>query len=83
MKLTTNHSQSSYGIPVLVDADNNAYGPDDIVSTHGSLGNLTAREYVKTWMYDWDQRSVDDIMLAGIFMGIDVQPAIDAYLNQM
>ena len=29
MTLTTNHAASSYGIPVLVDAQNNAYGPGD------------------------------------------------------
>lgn len=30
-KLTTAHPASSYGQPVLVDSDNNAYGQDDVV----------------------------------------------------
>ncbi len=28
--LTTEHSQSSYGLPVLVDEKNNPYGPADL-----------------------------------------------------
>jgi len=30
-RLTTDHSASSYGQPVLVDPDGNAYGPGDIL----------------------------------------------------
>ena len=29
-RVTTDHSASSYGIPVLVDADGIAYGPGDV-----------------------------------------------------
>lgn len=32
LQLTTEHSTSSYGIPVLVDENGNAYGPRDIVN---------------------------------------------------
>lgn len=35
MKLTTDHPASSYGIPVMVDDDGNAYGPRDVVPGTG------------------------------------------------
>ena len=37
MKLTTEHPASSYGIPVLVDDENNAYGGYDI-TPEGMIG---------------------------------------------
>lgn len=30
-RLTTEHAASSYGIPVLVDEEGNAYGPMDVL----------------------------------------------------
>lgn len=40
-RLTTDHAASSHGQPVLVDADNRAYGPAD------PLDGATAAEYVR------------------------------------
>ena len=31
LRLTCDHAASSYGIPVLVDAQGCAYGPDDVI----------------------------------------------------
>lgn len=42
MKLTTDHPASSYGIPVLVDDDGNAFGPADVIPAF----RVTAAEYV-------------------------------------
>ena len=54
MKLTTNHPQSSYGQPVLVDAKGNAYGVHDItpqgqtgaqyVEAHPRCGSVATRQ---------------------------------------
>lgn len=52
--LTTDHPASSYGQPVLVDQNNNAYGSADIV-THvpkdvfGESANITAGMIVARW----------------------------------
>lgn len=58
--LTTEHSSSSYGIPVLVDEEGNAYGPSDILpgisglewmnESHGLSENPTAAEFVQTYI---------------------------------
>lgn len=42
LTLTTNHPSSSYGIPVLVDENGNAYGPADRIKT-----TETAAEFVR------------------------------------
>ena len=43
-RVTTDHAASSYGIPVLVDADGNAYGPADVqdgtVQAHGPQAEM-------------------------------------------
>jgi hypothetical protein len=36
-RLTTLHAMSSYGVPVLVDGYNNAYGINDITPDHNGL----------------------------------------------
>jgi hypothetical protein len=46
-KLSTDHSQSSYGIPVLVhQGGGDAFGPDDIVQLFPSYGPLPAKTAV-------------------------------------
>ena len=52
--LTTNHSTSSYGQPVLVDADGVGHGPTDGIGEpytdiFGEPGQLTARMVVAHW----------------------------------
>ena len=46
-RVTTDHAASSYGIPVLVDADGIAYGPGDIqdgtVQAHGPQAEMCRR----------------------------------------
>jgi excisionase family DNA binding protein len=37
---TTDHSASSYGVPVLVDDEGNAYGPGDLVTTEQAAALL-------------------------------------------
>jgi hypothetical protein len=44
--LTTDHSQSCYGIPVLVDQDGNAYGPGDTLPD-GRSARLAAAASVR------------------------------------
>ena len=44
-KLTTNHPSSSYGKPVLVDDDGEAYGPCDLILTED--GVISAAELAR------------------------------------
>lgn len=44
-KLTTDHSASSYGIPVLVDRHGEAYGPADIIIRGGRT--VAAADFVR------------------------------------
>lgn len=37
LRLTTDHPASSYGVPVMVDAQGNAYGPRDVVPGTGVM----------------------------------------------
>ena len=41
--LTTDHAASSYRIPVLVDADGNAYGPSDTLPSGESARSFVER----------------------------------------
>lgn len=64
--LSTEHAASSYGIPVLVDAEGNAYGPADIISPADELawlhnsygftnGPITARMLVEKYgLAEWN-----------------------------
>jgi hypothetical protein len=46
--LTTDHSASSYGRPVLVnEANGNVYGPGDLVSCYPESGFMMARYFVE------------------------------------
>ena len=78
MKLSTDHSASSYGMPVLVNETGRAYGPLDIVESHGDLGDLTARDYVRSWSTDYTHRTLEDLQLAGLFLGLDMAETIRA-----
>ena len=44
-ELTTEHSASSYNIPVLVDDDGNPYGPGDVLPD-GALAAAWAEAYL-------------------------------------
>ncbi len=57
-ELTTDHSASSYGIPVLM-VDGIAYGPDD------KLGEFPAGSHVMTIIGDPAQLPNADIFLSG------------------
>ena len=59
-KLTTNHSASSYGQPVLVDPDGNAYGPGDIAAPLVGLKEAAA-------ILGWDPRKVATYRSRGVF----------------
>ncbi len=44
LTLTTNHAASSYGLPVLVDENRNAYGPADTLPTGELARDFVARK---------------------------------------
>lgn len=69
-RLTTDHSASSYGIPVLVDDQNVAYGPADILYT----GTTVCGEYYAVSAIEWVMQNVlpythPDHALGKIFIG--------------
>jgi hypothetical protein len=44
LTLTTNHAASSYGIPVLIDENKNAFGPADTLPTGELARDFVARK---------------------------------------
>ena len=44
MELTTSHSASSYGTPVLIDEDGQAYGPGDMLPSGESAADYVRRK---------------------------------------
>lgn len=70
-RLTTNHPASSYNQPVLVDKNDRAYGPADVVETvdpdlFGGRSERTASMIVANWckshMPD-DYRQIDQSII--------------------
>lgn len=55
-RLTSDHAQSSYGIPVLVDRKNRAYGPADCVILYVDADNIALTERLKTLGYSFARR---------------------------
>ena len=61
--LTTNHSASSYGQPVLVDETGRAFGPADIVvpeSGKGFFAATTAADVVRAAYGNWADGHAED-----------------------
>lgn len=56
-KLTTDHATSSYGQPVLVGPDGQAYGPKDSVVTYYG-DSMTADQFIDSCLFlvDLDQQ---------------------------
>lgn len=48
-RITCNHAASSYGIPVLVDADGRPYGPADVLPGGEMAASITraARDFIE------------------------------------
>lgn len=70
LTLTTDHASSSYGIPVLVDADGQAYGPDDEIAT-----GETGREFVLRYQRGGGRLSQRDPESAPQFVeGLKIAP---------
>ncbi len=67
-ELSTEHSSSSYGQPVLVERPvGAAYGPDDMLKPYASWGIMPAREAVKR-MAKTKELSIDERLFVDAFV---------------
>ena len=77
--LTTDHATSSYGIPVLVDDEGNAYGPFDTLPS-----GECAAEWVARWMR-FQERTEEDLEAGWAFVGqagIEPPPTFAYYTEE-
>jgi excisionase family DNA binding protein len=78
-QLTDEHSQSSYGIPVLINrGTDDVYGPADIIQPYPSWGYMPAANAVARLM-DIGERTDEERVFAARFQA--AMPPVDDLIN--